>query len=183
MNINFQAGQHPSLVCLLGICEEASSTLVVMEHGEPSMKQWLLGSRALDHQPQYAARHGRVATARSLNFPILWTSADVIPNLFIDFLGRKQAFSSNTFCQFLGRSCCLNLCLVLLLGCTICTKLAFIMVQSVRGMSSWWERLVMMILLSLHNNTNANAQEQSWEDSECQLGVDLESCQIAPDGW
>ena len=61
---NFQAGQHPSLVCLLGICEEASSTLVVMEHGEPSMKQWLLGSRALDHQPQYAARHGRVATAR-----------------------------------------------------------------------------------------------------------------------
>ena len=37
---------------------------MVMEHGEPSMKQWLLGSRALDHQPQYAARHGRVATAR-----------------------------------------------------------------------------------------------------------------------
>ena len=30
------------------------------------MKQWLLGSRALDHQPQYAARHGRVATARCL---------------------------------------------------------------------------------------------------------------------
>ena len=92
MNINFQAGQHPSLVCLLGICEEASSTLVVMEHGEPSMKQWLLGSRALDHQPQYAARHGRVATARSLNFPILWTSADVIPHLLIDFLGGRQAF-------------------------------------------------------------------------------------------
>ena len=67
-NIHFQAGQHPSLVCLLGICEEASSTLVVMEHGEPSMKQWLLGSRALDHQPQYAATHGRVATARYLNF-------------------------------------------------------------------------------------------------------------------
>ena len=61
---SFQAGQHPSLVCLVGICEEAASTLVVMEHGEPSLKQWLLGSRALDHQPQYAARHGRVATAR-----------------------------------------------------------------------------------------------------------------------
>jgi len=64
LDIAIKAGQHPSLVCLVGICEEAASTLVVMEHGEPSLKQWLLGSRALDHQPQYAARHGRVATAR-----------------------------------------------------------------------------------------------------------------------
>ena len=40
----------------------------------------------------------------------------------------------------------------------------------------------MMILLSL-NNFNANAQEQSWEDLECQLGADLESSQTAPDGW
>ena len=75
----------------------------------------------------------------------------------------------------------MNLCLVLLLGCTICTKPASIMVQSVQGMSSWWERLVMILLYLL--NINANAQEQSWEDLECQLGADLESSQTAPDGW
>ena len=63
------------------------------------MKQWLLGSRALDHQPQYAARHGRVATARSLNFPILWTSADVIPHLLIDFLGGISWEENKHFLQ------------------------------------------------------------------------------------
>ena len=75
----------------------------------------------------------------------------------------------------------MSLCLVLLLDCTICTKLASIMVLSVQGMSSWWERQV-MILLSLYD-FNANIQGQSWEDLECQLGADLESSQTAPDGW
>jgi hypothetical protein len=32
--------------------------------GEPSLKAWLVGSRALAHQPQYAATHARISTAR-----------------------------------------------------------------------------------------------------------------------
>ena len=30
---------------------------------------------------------------------------------------------------------------------------------------------------------NSSVQGQNWEDLECQLGVDLESSQTAPDGW
>ena len=64
LDSTIRVGQHPALACLLGICEEPTATLVAMEQGETRLKQWLLGSRALTHHPQYAAQHSRTATAR-----------------------------------------------------------------------------------------------------------------------
>ena len=48
----------------------------------------------------------------------------------------------------------MSLSLVLPLVCTICTKLASIMVLSVQGMSSWWEKQVITKSPELFINAN-----------------------------
>lgn len=83
LDTSIRVGQHPALVCLLGICEEAAATLVVMEQGEPSLKQWLLDSRALDHQPQYAATHRRFTTARE---EVTNTALPNLPKVLLDMV-------------------------------------------------------------------------------------------------
>jgi len=64
LDLNIRAGQHQHLVCLVGICEEVETTQVVLEHAEPSMKQYLLDSRALLNYPEYASKNARFSTAR-----------------------------------------------------------------------------------------------------------------------
>ncbi len=55
-------GEHPNVAQLIGVCEELDTTFVVLEDGGVTMKQALLDSRALVHQPAYAEKHGRVST-------------------------------------------------------------------------------------------------------------------------
>ena len=52
-------------MCLqVGLCEEAELVTVVVEAAGPSLKQQLLDSRALEHQPEWAAQHGRYSSLR-----------------------------------------------------------------------------------------------------------------------
>lgn len=64
LDVNIRAGQHPNLICLIGICEEVDTTQVVVDHAEPSLKQFLLDSRALLNYPDYAQKNSRFSTAR-----------------------------------------------------------------------------------------------------------------------
>ena len=64
LDVNIRAGQHPNLICLIGICEEVDTTQVVLDHAEPSLKQYLLDSRALLNYPEYAQKNSRFSTAR-----------------------------------------------------------------------------------------------------------------------
>ena len=64
LDINIRAGQHPNLICLIGICEEVETTQIIMDHAGPSLKQYLLDSRALLNYPEYAQKNSRFSTAR-----------------------------------------------------------------------------------------------------------------------
>jgi len=64
LDANIRTGQHPNLICLIGICEEVDITQVVLDHAEPSLKQYLLDSRALLNYPEYAQKNSRFSTAR-----------------------------------------------------------------------------------------------------------------------
>ena len=64
LDTSIKVGQHPNLVCLVGLCEEVDTCMVVMELGQPSLKQYLLDCRALEHSPEYAASHGRFSSAQ-----------------------------------------------------------------------------------------------------------------------
>jgi len=64
LDTNIRAGQHQNLICLIGICEEVETTQVVLDHAEPSLKQFLLDSRALINYPEYASKNARFSTAR-----------------------------------------------------------------------------------------------------------------------
>ena len=54
-----QAGSHPNITGLVGLCEEQEVLTVVMDQAQPSLKQHLLDSRALVTAPEYAATHAR----------------------------------------------------------------------------------------------------------------------------
>jgi len=64
LDVNIRTGQHPNIICLIGICEEVDTTQVVVDHAEPSLKQFLLDSRALLNYPEYAQKNARFSTAR-----------------------------------------------------------------------------------------------------------------------
>ena len=64
LDISIRSGQHANIVCLMGLCQEVDTCMIVMELGHPSLKQYLLDCRALEHSPEYAAIHGRFSTAR-----------------------------------------------------------------------------------------------------------------------
>ena len=44
--------------------EEVDTVMVVMDQAQPSLKQFMLDSRALEHCPDYASNYGRYSTAR-----------------------------------------------------------------------------------------------------------------------
>ena len=64
LDLNIRAGQHQNLISLIGICEEVDTIHVVVDHAEPSLKQFLLDSRALLNYPEYAQKNSRFSTAR-----------------------------------------------------------------------------------------------------------------------
>ena len=64
LELSVRCGRHPNIVSLVGLCEELDSTVVVMELGQPSLKQFLLDCRALEHSPEFAASHSRFSSVR-----------------------------------------------------------------------------------------------------------------------
>ena len=59
LSASVQAGSHPNITGLVGLCEEQEVLTVVMDQAQPSLKQHLLDSRALVTAPEYAATHNR----------------------------------------------------------------------------------------------------------------------------
>ena len=59
LSASAQAGSHPNITGLVGLCEEQEVLTVVMDQAQPSLKQHLLDSRALVTAPEYAATHNR----------------------------------------------------------------------------------------------------------------------------
>ena len=59
LSASAQAGSHPNITGLVGLCEEQEVLTVVMDQAQPSLKQHLLDSRALVTAPEYAATHAR----------------------------------------------------------------------------------------------------------------------------
>jgi endothelial-specific receptor tyrosine kinase len=55
---------HPNLVQLVGLCEDKDTIFVVLEQAWPSLKQALLDSRALVHNPVYAETNRRFSNLR-----------------------------------------------------------------------------------------------------------------------
>ena len=64
LEISVRCGHHPNIISLLGLCEELDSSMLVMELGQPSLKQFLLDCRALEHSPEFAASHNRFSSVR-----------------------------------------------------------------------------------------------------------------------
>ena len=64
LEISIRCGHHPNIVSLVGLCQEVDTTMVVMELGQPSLKQFLLDCRALEHSPEFAASHNRFSSVR-----------------------------------------------------------------------------------------------------------------------
>ena len=52
---------QPFIISNVGLCEEVDSMMLVMDQAQPSLKTYLLDSRALDHSPEYAATYNRYA--------------------------------------------------------------------------------------------------------------------------
>ena len=64
VDMNVKAKFHDNIVNLIGICEEVETTLFILDALEVEMKQYLLDSRCLEHQPGYADRSERFSTMR-----------------------------------------------------------------------------------------------------------------------
>ena len=64
LDTSIRAGTHPHITSLVGMCEEMDTLVVVMDQAQPSLKQFMLDSRALEHCPDYASNYNRYSTAR-----------------------------------------------------------------------------------------------------------------------
>ena len=64
LQLSVSCGRHPNIISLVGLCEELDTTVVVMELGQPSLKQFLLDCRALEHSPEFAASNNRFSSVR-----------------------------------------------------------------------------------------------------------------------
>ena len=64
VDLNVKAKFHDNIINLIGICEEVDTTIFILDTVEVELKQYLLDSRSLDHQPGYANKSDRFSSMR-----------------------------------------------------------------------------------------------------------------------